>query len=263
MNFKTFIDLSKWGSLLKILPLTALFCLTKWFVHQMHWEMGKFDSQIGSLLAAVTFILAFMLNGTLSDYRASEDTPDQIVNAVETIQDTNLLIAARHPDYDPTLLTQGLAEILNSVLLCLKQNKPFLRVENTVTNLNQLLVPLSKFCEAPLMARLQGEQGKVRLVIARIKRIRDTDFLASAYGLLHILIIAASVAMLTTYTDDFSSNLLVSGFLFTSFMYLLFLIYDLDNPFEYDGKSSADIDLSPLEHSYHRLGTSLSEINDP
>jgi hypothetical protein len=67
----------------------------------MQWEFGKFNSQVGSLLAAVTFILACMLNGTLSDYRTSEDMPSQIANAVETIQDTNLLIAARQPDYDP------------------------------------------------------------------------------------------------------------------------------------------------------------------
>ncbi|MEG4984930.1 hypothetical protein QUB08_03990 [Microcoleus sp. BR0-C5] len=253
MNFRTFINQPKWGILLKVIPLTAIFCLTKWFIHQRHWEMGKSDSQIGSLLAAVTFILAFVLTATLNDYRASEDMPDQIVNAVETIQDTNLLIAARQPDYDPTLLTQGLAELLNSVLLCLKQNKPFLRVENAATNLNQLLVPLSKFCEAPLISRIQGEQAKVRLIAARIQRIRDTEFLAPAYPLLHILLIAASVAMLTTFTDDFSTNLLVTGFLFTSFMYLLLLIYDLENPFEYNGTSSADINLSSIEQSYHRL----------
>lgn len=140
MNLRTFTDMSKWGILLKI-PLTALFCLAKWYAHQMQWEFGKFDSQIGSLLAAVTFILAFMLNGTLNDYRTSEDMPAQIANAVETIQDTNLFIAARQPDYNPTLLTEGLVEILKSVLLCLKQNKPFIRVDNAVTILNQSLVP--------------------------------------------------------------------------------------------------------------------------
>lgn len=262
MNFRTLTDKSKWGILLKVIPLTVLFCLAKWFIHQTHWEIGKADSQIGSLLAAVTFILAFVLTGTLSDYRTSEDMPNQIVNAVETIQDTNLLIAARHPDYDPIPLTQGLNEILNSVLLCLKKSQPFLRVENTVTHLNQLLVPLSKFCDPPLIARIQGEQAKIRLVIVRMQSIRDTDFLAPAYTLLYILLLAASVAMLTTYTDDFSTNLIVSGFLFTSFVYLLLLIHDLDNPFEYNGTSSADIDLSSLEQLYHRLGTGLLPSNE-
>jgi hypothetical protein len=112
------------------------------------------------------------------------------------------------------------------------------------------------------MARIQGEQAKVRLVIARMQRIRDTDFLTPAYTLLHILLLAASVAMLITYTDDFGTNLLVSTFLFTSFMYLLLLIYDLENPFEYNGTSSADINLSSLEQSYHRLGTTVLPSNE-
>jgi hypothetical protein len=263
MNLRNFTDISKSGILLKVIPLTALFCLAKWIAHQMQWEIGKFDSQIGSLLAAVTFILAFMLNGTLTDYRTSEDMPAQIANAVETIQDTNLFIAARQPDYNPTLLTEGLVEILKSVLLCLKQNKPFIRVENSVTILNQSLVPLSKFCEAPLMARLQGEQAKIRLLIARIQRICDTDFLGSAYELLHLLIIASSIALLITHSDEFYTNLIISAFLFTSFMYLLLLIYDIDNPFEYNGTSSADIDLSSLEQSYHQLREGLLNDDEP
>ena len=263
MNFRTFTDMSKWRILLKVLPLTALFCLAKWIAHQMQWEFGKFDSQVGSLLAAVTFILAFMLNGTLNDYRTSEDLPAQIANAVETIQDTNLFIAARKPDYDPTLLTEGLAEILKSVLLCLKQGQPFIRVENAVTNLNQLLAEFSNFCEIPSISRLQGEQAKIRLMIDRIQRIRDTDFLASAYGLLHLLIIASSSALLITRTDDFNTNLIVSCFLFTSFMYLLLLVYDIDNPFEYNGTSSADIDLSSLERSYHQLRERLLNDDEP
>lgn len=88
------INLGRWEILLKVLPLTALFCLAKWITHLMQWEIGKFDSQMGSLLAA-TFILAFMLSGTLNDYRASEDMSNKIANVVETITDTNLLIASR------------------------------------------------------------------------------------------------------------------------------------------------------------------------
>jgi hypothetical protein len=75
--------------------------------------------------------------------------------------------------------------------------------------------------------------------------------------MLHVLIIASSSALLITRTDDFNTNFIVSGFLFTSFMYLLLLVYDLDNPFEYNGTSSADIDLSSIEKSYHRLREEL------
>jgi hypothetical protein len=41
--------------------------------------------------------------------------------------------------------------------------------------------------------------------------------------------------------------------MFTSFTYLLLLIRDLDNPFEYNGKSSVDVDLGLLEATRDRL----------
>ncbi|MEH2295883.1 hypothetical protein [Nostoc sp.] len=257
------INLGRWGILLKVLPLTALFCLAKWITHLMQWEIGKFDSQMGSLLAAATFILAFMLSGTLNDYRASEDMPNQIANAVETIQDTNLFIAARKPNYDPSPLTAELIEILKSVLLCLEQDKPFVRAENAITQLNRSLVPLSEFCEPPLITRLQAEQAKIRLLVARIESIRDTDFLAPAYALLQILVVASSLALLMTRADDLYMSLIVSGLLFSSFIYLLLLIYDLDNPFEYHGKSSVDVDLSVLKRSRDQLNMRLLESSEP
>jgi hypothetical protein len=47
--------------------------------------------------------------------------------------------------------------------------------------------------------------------------------------------------------------MVVSCFLFTSFTYLLLLIRDLDNPFQYDGSSCVDIDLSGLNSCRQRL----------
>lgn len=76
---------------------------------------------------------------------------------------------------------------------------------------------------------------------------RDTDFLGAAYILLWILLCGAIGALLLIKAAQFSENLIVSSFMFTLFIYLLFLIEDLDNPFQYDGKSSVDVDLSPLE----------------
>jgi hypothetical protein len=39
--------------------------------------------------------------------------------------------------------------------------------------------------------------------------------------------------------SNFQRDLILSGSLFTAFMYLQLLLRDLDNPFEYDGKASS------------------------
>ncbi|MEY3866991.1 MAG: hypothetical protein RLZZ338_882 [Cyanobacteriota bacterium] len=256
-NNSTHTILLKWGILLKITPLIGLFCLGKWTFHLMKWEIGKFDPQIGSLFATVAFLLAFMLSAAMLDYRLSEEMPNSIAIAVETIQDTNLMIAARHSEYNSIPLTEGLVDILSTTLICLQEYKSFISVEDVVTSLNPLLVPLSKFCEAPLMARIQGEQGKIRFTIAQIKRIRDTDFLPASYALQYILLIISTMTLLVTHTDEFFTNLIVSGFLFTAITYVILLIHDIDNPFEFNGRSSVDVTLLPLEKSYQRLRAGL------
>jgi hypothetical protein len=43
-----------------------------------------FDALTGALFSAATFVIALILSGTLSDYRACEGMPAQISNALET-----------------------------------------------------------------------------------------------------------------------------------------------------------------------------------
>lgn len=261
MNQKSVIDLKKWGIFLKVMPWAMIFFFAKYFFHQMHWEITEFDSQISSLLAAVTFILAFLLSGTLNDYHVSCDMPTKIVGVVESIQDTNLLMASIHKEYKAIALTEGLADIINELLLALKENQSLKKVETKIKNLNQLFSPLAKFCDAPLLARVQNEQAKMRLLIMQVQGIRDTDFLNPAYILLHLLLTATTVALLTTYTPNFLVNLIVSNFLFMAFLYLLLLIYDLDNPFKYQSPSVIDVDLSLLDHTYLQLIQQIKDDN--
>ncbi|MEB3304380.1 MAG: hypothetical protein VKK99_07280 [Cyanobacteriota bacterium] len=63
----------------------------------------------------------------------------------------------------------------------------------------------------------------------------------------------AVLALMLIKADLFSEVLVVSCFLFTSFTYLLLLIRDLDNPFQYDGSSCVDADRSALSASRSRV----------
>jgi hypothetical protein len=109
------------------------------------------------------------------------------------------------------------------------------------------------------VSHVQTELCKIRILLTRMQLSRSTDFLAPAYVLLQLFLLGSFVALLLIGADSFSENLVVSCFLFTSFIYLLLLIQDLDNPFQYDGSSSVDVDLSPLEEMRDRLQKSLSQ----
>lgn len=251
----------KWRIFLKVLPLTLLFCLAKWGLHTLGWEPWKFDSFTGALFGTATFVIALVLSGTLGDYRSSEDAPSLIVNALESIQDSNQLVAASHPEYDPTPLKNGLVRITEAVQDWLLSGKDRSVIDRALDNLNDLFVPLEKWGGAPSVNRVQGEQAKIRLLISRIQGNRDSEFLGPAYVMLFIFLVGAVIALLLIGADSFSENLTVAAFLFTSFFYLLILIRDLDNPFQYDGTSSVDVDLSALKKLGDRLQQLQSEAD--
>ena len=82
---------------------------------------------------------------------------------------------------------------------------------------------------------------------------RDTTFPGPAYAMLEVFLSGAMVALLLIGAERFSAGVVVSCFLFTSFTDLLLLIRDLDNPFQYDGSSSLDVDLLLLDTTRSRL----------
>lgn len=248
---------TKWRILLTVLPLTGLYGLAKVAVHRLGWEPWAFDPLTGSLFGAATFVIAFVLNGTLSDFKASADMPVQVANAIEAIQDSNLLVAKANGEYDPIPLTQNLVAILQATLDWLERDKPQEAIAPVLDQLNTSLAGMLPYTSGPIVSRTQAEQAKIRLLLAYIGINRDTDFVGPAYVLLELFLVGVLCALLLIGAASFSETLVVSCLLFTAFTYLLLLIRDLDDPFQYDGRSSVDADLSILVALRDRLQQTL------
>jgi hypothetical protein len=188
--------------------------------------------------------------------------PMQIADAIATIQDTNEMLALQSEEYDSAPLQQALSHIVEAILDWLIHNKPFTGIENAIAQLNSLLVILIKMeSGVGLVTHIQGEQAKVRSLTQQMKNHRETNFIEPAYVLLWLFLGGSTVTLLLIGAERFSENLVVSTLLFTSFFYLLLLIRDLDNPFDYNGKSSVDVDLSVLRNMSDRLAQ-LSPATD-
>ncbi len=246
--------LLQWGIFLQVLPLAGLFVSTKIVIHWLGWEVWDFDSLTASLLSAATFAIAILLSNTLADYRNSENLPMQIVNALETITDTNLTIAAADLNYDPKPLQQALKHVSQSILNWLQQDGEFQAISQELDKLNPLFAQIISGAGIGPVNRLHGEQAKIRSISYQMQNIRDTDFLPPIYVLLWLFLGSSSISLLLIHVNHFSEDLTVSSLIFTSLFYLLLLIRDLDNPFQYDGKSYVEVDLAILEKCRDRMG---------
>lgn len=243
----------KWGIFLKIIPFTVLFLLAKLGIHLLKIEIWSFDLLAASLLGATTFLIAFALNNTIDDYRYSETLPLEVSNILESINDTNEFAGILHPEYNPQPLKNALIAFSNELLNNLEENMSLESVINKINSFNYFFADLDKYIDAPLMSRLQSEEAKLRFLVRQIQRLRDTNFIEAAYAILEILTGGASLALLFISSDNFPQNLVISALVFSVFIYLLVLISDLDNPFEYHNKSSADVDLIELKITLKRL----------
>jgi len=244
---------AKWRLFLKVLPLTALFALAKVGVHTLGFEPWEFDSLTGSLFGASTFVLAFVLSGTLAAYSASEDMVVQFINAIESIEDINNYVARLQPSLETARLTSCLVDLLGQLGQWLANRVGFEVIDANLEDLNLILADLRLNSGDSVVDRGLSELARMRILVNRMASNRDSDFLGPAYAMLEIFLIGAVVALLLIGADRFSENMVVSCFLFTSFTYLLLLIRDLDNPFQYDGTSCVDVDLSVLNSCRQRL----------
>lgn len=243
----------KWRLLVKVVPLTLLFALAKLVVHSQGLEPWEFDSLTGSLFGASTFVLAFVLSGTLSNYNASEDMVLQAVQAVESIDDISRYAARVHPTHSGAALRSQLADLLLQLRQWLMGDQPYGAVSDSLEALSQELATVRQESGDSVSDRALPELARLRLLITKIAVNRDTDFLGPAYAILEIFLVGVVAALLLIGAERFSENLVVSCFLFTSFTYLLLLIRDLDNPFQYDGSSCVDVDLAVFDRCRERL----------
>jgi hypothetical protein len=180
----------KWRIFALTLPLTILFGLAKLLFHQQGWEIWTFNALTSSLFGAATFIIAFQLNGTLSDYRSSDNLLTQFCVSIESIQDSNLLTAKTYPDYDPQPLRQSLLSLTQDLRAALQAEQALQPLLVKVTDFHQLFAGAEKY--ASNMSLMQTEQGKIRGIIVQIKWVRDSDFIQPAYAILELFTIAST-----------------------------------------------------------------------
>ncbi|MCU0538084.1 MAG: hypothetical protein MUD14_29710 [Hydrococcus sp. Prado102] len=243
----------KWRILFLVLPFTILFVLCKSLVHHFGWGNWNFDALASALVAATTFVTAFVLSGILSDYKLSEGLPVEICSSIEAIADCNRMEAKNHPNYDPVPLQHSLTNLLEEIYNWLVKNYSFDPVLQQITDLSKWYAILEEYSAPPLISRLQVEQAKLRQVVMRIHVIRETDFVPAAYAVLELFTAATIFALLLVNGDSYARDLTISAALFTAFIYLQLLIRDLDNPFDYNGRSSADVALSIITITLKRL----------
>ena len=243
-------NMIKWKLMLTTLPITLIFVLLKlYIVHGLQYEGLVRFSDIGLVITGGIFLIGFMLAGTMADYKESEKLPAELACAIETIEDTLLLGHSFKGGFDLSEARKQLNEVTESIINWFKFGGSEEEVFRRINSITSIALTMEKASVGAICARITGEQHNLRKLFSRINVIKKTGFLVTGYALLEVLsVIIIGLLLVSNFENDTIAIIIVS-FLTQIFVYMLRLIRDVDQPFEYSPNGvvrAADIDLFPL-----------------
>jgi hypothetical protein len=254
-------SLIKWRLMLTTLPVAAGIVLLKYLIITYLDYQGHVNfTDIDPIITCSVFLISFMFFGTVWDYKESEKIPSELACIIESIEDKLTLAHQYKGGFD---LHQGrtvLAEIAESVLKWFRKQETDEGVYNKISGITGLSLTLEKAGVQDIALRVNGEQQRLRTLFSRMAVIKKTGFLPSGYAFLELMTAVIMILLLMSRFDNLIFGLLVVGFVTQIFVYMMRLIRDIDQPFEYSSRGSAraaDVELFPLRDYAERLRNRL------
>jgi hypothetical protein len=257
----------KWKLMLSTLPIVFAMAAFKVLLDVVFQFRGLVPfSDVGVILTACVFLIGFLLAGTMADYKESERLPAEIAATLETIEEVFALAAINRPGLRLAQLRGSVLELTDAIKDWLVQRRST-DVYGALSRAGDVIGWLEREGAGPYASRAIPQLMAVRRTIARIDVIARTGFLPPAYALLEVLVVMVIGLMLIA---EFSSRLvevLIVPFVTLVNVYMLRLIRDIDNPFEYspDGRQSgrAEVELWPLDEYRARLAARIDAAAEP
>jgi hypothetical protein len=217
---------------------------------------------IGSVLTGAALIIGFMLAGVISDYKESEKLPGELAATLETFDDAITAGSRAAKTFEAGEFRGRYAAVTEAVVDWLMHRGTLAGCHQALQNLNDLIADLDRAgVGAVYLARCLAEQHNLRTLITRIDVIRRTQFIQTGYALLQMFVVVVVALMIFSEFKNWHLQLLIVGTLSLIYLYLLQLIRDLDDPFEYAGGrvdgSTADVSPHPVLEYIDRLKASL------
>ncbi len=247
------IKKSKYHLLFSVLPVVIVAALFKTGIHFMDWELipNNMSSFFPSILTGIIFLLGFLLAGVVADFKESEKIPNEIAGS----------LFALYQETDYLWKTSGLKSA-ESMMIKIKNFIPTLKNDFFLQEndkLNQLIesfstdiINLGKEGAAPnYVMRLKTEVAALKKMVNRIYVIKNTDFIPSVFISIRTIAVLFLMAYCMLKVEPWwGGMIIISIFSFVIFS-ILFLIKDMEDPFEYDESwevKSDEISLGVLDN---------------
>ena len=249
----------------RVALISAVVCGVKVVVNRLGLELFSVNPLFSAMVASTVFLISFLLSGVLTDYKESEKIPGQIASALETL---DLEIRAI-PVYNPKAKIDasihavvGLGWVIQA-WLHEKINTQDVYAGHRRTH-EQVVQAATFLSSSTLRGRLMGEMATLLNLINRIEVIRETDFVPLVSWMADIGAFFLSAGLVFARADSLWESCFFLFVITFLLIFLLRLIEDIDNPFDYvEQKSAEDVSLDVLNLALKRLQDALPDQDAP
>lgn len=246
----------------KALVLVALIIIVKFFTHTFSLEFLTINNLFSGIIAANVFLMGFLLSGVLSDYKESEKIPGEIASSINNIYSELIYL------YDDKKILKSkecllyCQELTNSILKWFHRKERTTSLVTKTRYLNSLFAKIENDTQANYVVRLKNEMSGLSKSIIRVDTIRDTSFITSGYLISITVTVLMCFGLVFSKIDPFYESLFFVGVISFLMIFLILLIHDLDNPFAFDKKYSAEnVSLYPIKRILSEIETLNKERN--
>lgn len=248
----------KWSLTLRIVPLAIVVSITKFIFHTYGLEAMELNALFTSLVAGTIFLLGFLISGVLSDYKESEKIPSELSATIKSLYDDAYTINKGKNSDTAKQLMEFLKSFINSLIDWFSKKERTHLILQKISKINDYFAELDKEGVQPnYIIKMKTEQSTMRKMILRMDTIRDTGFISSAYAIVEAMGFLIAIGLILIRIEPFYASLFFTFIVTFLIAYMLLLIKDLDNPFDYSvkNKSGTEISIKPI----HDLDSALKE----
>lgn len=239
----------KWSIAFKIVPIVLVIAISKYIVHYYDLEKMDLNALFTSLVAGTIFLIGFLSNGVLTDYKESEKIPTEIAASLKTLLDDTITVNKSKDSLTANKFIFYQKTLPKELLNWFYKKESTISILEKISNMNHFFADFEKEgIQANYIIKMKNEQNAIRKLIMRIDTIRETDFVSSAYAIVEIMGGLIAVGLIIMKIEPFYVSLFFTVIVTFLIYYMVYLIKDLDNPFDYftNGETGTEIALKPI-----------------
>lgn len=216
-------------------------------------EFFTVNPLLSSIISGNIFILGFLLNSTLRDYKEAEKFPGDIASTLENIFDECEILYSNKKE-KVVLECIEHTKKLNIMFRKWFEKKAYTQdVLFEISNYNNFWGAFEPLTQANFIVRLKNEQSNLRKMIVRINVIRDTPFYETSYKIAKLSVIFMLIMMTMLTSNPFYEYLFFVCIITFLNVFLVNLIKDLDDPYH----NQDEVSLKPFEDLAKRISKKI------